>query len=1440
MFKHYRISGTCKQRQPRITLIVLLILIISSQTVYPQQQSALDTYAIFQQSCLICHGPDGAYKESLLMEHNALIEKGSVVPGNPDASELYKRLITTETAKRMPLGQPQLPTQSINTIRNWILAGAPDWATVATTDGDFISPSEILNTIETHLMSLAPFDRAFARYFTMTHLYNAGESTQILQEYRKGLYKLINSLSWGSTVTNPQPIDPQGTIFYIDLRHYEWDVNNAWTQIEAEYPYHIAFDAPEQSALKQQLGRLQGEMKADIPAIHVDWFVAQASLPPLYHDLLSLPLTDRELETRLEVDVIRNLVSAPGVRVWRAGTNNSGVSNNNRVIERHTSRYGAYWKSYDFAGSVGTQNIFTHPLSFTHDGGEVIFNLPNGLQAYYVTNASGFRLDDAPINIVSNPAASDPTVRNGLSCFGCHTEGMKTFEDEVRVVIESNTAPAYDKEQALRLYVEQSEIDVLLQEDTERYRQALAATGGAFGGIEPISRFHEVFQGTVDAASAAAAVGLETEAFLEKIRENVGLQNIGLLVLDSPNGSMKRDAWTSNFRDILFALDFPQLVDKTPVVPEPDRLPGAFVHIPDPNLRAAIAEALGKSPNAPITVDEMKRLGRFNVENRGIRDLTGLQFATNLSQLDLRGNQISDFSPLAGLINLRELSLQDNHLLDISPVRGLTNLTYLEVDDNQLSDISPLRGLTSLTHLEFNRTQVSDISPVRGLINLTLEFKRTLVSDISPVRGLTNLIKLHFHDGTLVTDLSPIAGLINLESLGFANENLSDISPLAGLSNLKWVFSWGNSISDLSPLAGLTKLEKIDFCGGDISDLTPLAGLTGLTELYFVNNEISDISPLAGLTGLTHIRLEHNNISDVSPLAGLTNLKWLWIDNNNISDFSPLDSLRENTKLIWYDNPGFPKGGPKIEGPWLWVVLPNVRHDFDSGADLLSEASGGVVTEVEISTHGATEGKSVGDSVWTSHRLPPTGRDNIEDMLKRFIPEAVIYGTVSLYSPQEQEATMYVGSDFGAKVWLNGTLIYKDLRGEDGDDYHNFFPVTLKQGVNVLLVAVHIHNNANSAFFGFEPGTEYTVATPAVGYTFSKTPIHIEDTFTLDIGAKDVFDLAGWQFDITFDPNILEAVNVSEGNFLKTDSGTTFFQGGSIDNAAGKITGLNAARLSAQGVSGTGSLLQVRFKAKSAGETELVLQNFEFGAITGESIPAGPHQIQIVVEGRLATGDVNRDGIVSILDLILVAQQLGQRVSAGSAVDVNGDGIVSILDLILTSQAIGSTTTSAAPVALNLPTSRDSRNGTDLIGAVTTGSVDPATIEAWIAQARLEDDGSLAFKQGIENLENLLASLIPEETVLLPNYPNPFNPETWIPYQLAESAEVTLTIYDMSGEMVRYLAVGHQTAGMYRSRSRAVYWDGRNQLGALVASGLYFYTLTAGDFTATRRMLILK
>ena len=1445
--------------------ICLLFLTVGFQHVSAQSQLAQDTYAIFETRCFNCHGPDGSFRETLLIEHNALIEGGTVVPGNPDASELYKRLLApTENGAQMPLGQEPLPPQSVDTIRRWIVANAPDWAVTLTTDSRFISPAEILDSIETHLIALDPFDRAFARYFTLTHLYNAGETGEILGEYRKALSKLVNSLSWDAEITNPEPIDPHDTIYYINLRDYEWDRNDGWTKLENEYPYHISFDTPAHTALRKQLTRLQTQMECVIPSVHIDWFIAAASAPPLYHDLLSLPSTDSDLEFRLEVDVTRNITNAPGARVWRAGFNNSGVSNHNRVVERHKSRYGAYWKSYDFAGSVGTKNIFTNPLGFTHDGGEVIFNLPNGLQGYYLVDGNGSRLDEAPINIVSNPAASDPTVRNGISCIGCHTEGMKTFEDEVRATIESNANPPYNKAQALRLYVEQSVMDARVSEDMETYRVALEATGGTFDGVEPVSRFHEAFQGPVDAAYAAAVVGLQTETFLERVRENTGLQNVGLLALDNENGSVKRDTWTSSFRDVMYALDYPQQVGEPPVITQPEVIPGTIVQIPDPNLRTVIAEALRKSPNAPITAEEMQRLSDLDLRDRGVRDLTGLQFATHLRWLRLSNNQVSDISPVAGIVELRELRITDNPISDIAPVRGLTNLTHLGFERCQVSDISPVRGLTKLIHLDFSHNPVADMSPVRGLTNLTrLRCTDTLVSDISPIAGLTNLTWLDMHD-MFVSDLSPLAQLINLEILTFDHNEISDISPLAGLINLRRIRTWGNRFSDISPLAGLTKLEWVNICGAELSDLSHLANLTSLTELYLVSNGISDVSPLARLTGLnrlnlagnrisdisavsgftnltwlniednrisdvlpltrltnlTWLSLRDNRISDISPLAGLTDLTWLALHNNQISDVSPLDGFRENLNLFTiFNNPVFPIGGPKIEGPWLWVFLPSTRRNLDM--DLLAEASGGDVTELKIATQGAKEGNAVGSEVWESNKLPLTGRDNLDEMVGHNLPDGVIYGTVFLYSPREQNTNMFLGSDQEVKVWFNGEVIYQRERIERGGDYTDFFPVTLRRGKNVLFVAIGTRDGGHSnAFFGFEPGTEYSEAT-GIGYILSEPSIHIGDTFTFDVRAENVIDLAGWQFDIVFNPAVLEAVDLSEGNFLKADGGTTFFQSERINNAAGKITGLKSARLTDGGVSGTGTVLQVKFKAKSHGETRLALDNFKLGSSTGEIIPAGPHETYITIKERLPTGDVNRDGDVDILDLILVAQQLGTRVSANSPADINGDGVVNIFDLTLVAQGIGG---AAAPAIRRVNSERDR-----------------ALVEAWIALARLADDGSIAFRQGIANLENLLTSLIiPQETALHANYPNPFNPETWIPYQLASPAEVTLTIYDMNGSAVRRLEIGHQPAGTYQNRSRAAYWDGRNRGGEPVASGLYFYSLRAGEFTATRKMLIRK
>ena len=203
------------------------------------------------------------------------------------------------------------------------------------------------------------------------------------------------------------------------------------------------------------------------------------------------------------------------------------------------------------------------------------------------------------------------------------------------------------------------------------------------------------------------------------------------------------------------------------------------------------------------------------------------------------------------------------------------------------------------------------------------------------------------------------------------------------------------------------------------------------------------------------------------------------------------------------------------------------------------------------------------------------------------------------------------------------------------------------------------------------------------------------------------------------------------------------------------------------------------------------------------------------------SADVNGDGILNIRDLVAVSTQLGQQGPNGA--DVNRDGRVDIVDLVLRSGAIG------RDAVASFAWYRDPES-------IFTH----ADVQQWLHEARQVNLANPAFQRGILVLEQLLAILTPKETVLLPNYPNPFNPETWIPYQLAKPAEVTVSIYAVDGKLVRTLELGHQSVGTYQSRSRAAYWDGKNELGESVASGVYFYTLTSGDFAATRKMLIRK
>ena len=197
--------------------------------------------------------------------------------------------------------------------------------------------------------------------------------------------------------------------------------------------------------------------------------------------------------------------------------------------------------------------------------------------------------------------------------------------------------------------------------------------------------------------------------------------------------------------------------------------------------------------------------------------------------------------------------------------------------------------------------------------------------------------------------------------------------------------------------------------------------------------------------------------------------------------------------------------------------------------------------------------------------------------------------------------------------------------------------------------------------------------------------------------------------------------------------------------------------------------------------------------------------------------DVDIDGDVDIDDLASVVSNFGSASPGRNDVDkdndVDADDIRAVFAVVL-----------AAEAAAGAP-------------ALTHTA---KTLQHYLQQTKARGVGA-NFQRGLAVLEELLEPfLIPDASSLLHNYPNPFNPETWFPYQLAKSSDVTFSIYSVNGTLVRTLSLGYQAAGVYRHRSRAAYWDGRNALGEPVASGVYFYSLTAGDFIATGKMLIRK
>lgn len=448
--------------------------------------------------CRNCHGPGESAQGSFPAGDLASIAANPafVAPGNRSASLLF----TSVFSGRMPYGTKP-SAEELEKLGAWIdqlSAPAPVAApSKPVRKRDVVTTEAMQRAALADLERLPAEDHRFIRYASFHNLHNGiapCEDPRVFAR-RLGLFqasfgKMLNSVSLGPQLVMPPSVDgTDNLLLRIDMRDVKWTPAQ-WELLVADYPF--ARSAGREPALK---GLTEGT-DTDIPLIRADWFMANASRPANYHLLLALPEHIGELERRIGVDVNANIRDK---RLARAAflEGASGVSDHNRLVERHDLPHGGYyWKSYDFAGSRDAQNLRSHPHgprdaaplaahlnSFEHDGGEMIFSLPNGLQGYYLSNGKGDRIDRGPTEVVSfrqRPIGKGIEIVNGRSCMDCHSDGIIAKRDQLRSHIESSVAFSKPQQEVLlAMYVDQIELDRLYARDRTAFVAALDRIGAA-------------------------------------------------------------------------------------------------------------------------------------------------------------------------------------------------------------------------------------------------------------------------------------------------------------------------------------------------------------------------------------------------------------------------------------------------------------------------------------------------------------------------------------------------------------------------------------------------------------------------------------------------------------------------------------------------------------------------------------------------------------------------------------------------------------------------------------------------------------------------------------------------------------------------------------------------------------------------------------------------
>ena len=647
----------------------------------------------------------------------------------------------------------------------------------------------------------------------------------------------------------------------------------------------------------------------------------------------------------------------------------------------------------------------------------------------------------------------------------------------------------------------------------------------------------------------------------------------------------------------------------------------------------------------------------------------------------------------------------------------------------------------------------------------------------------------------------------------------------------------------------LTFFRAID---ANISDLTGLEGATNLTYLFLWNNAISDLTPLSDLTNLQFLDLQGNSVSDLSPVMGLTNLIFLGLRNNLVSELSPLVA---NTEFGEKDKVNVK--GNLLNYPSIYTHIPTLQS---RGVEVFFDSRTPTTPRI-------ISGDAQSDTVGVALALPFVVE--VRDENSAVFEGVPVVFTVTAGGGTVQpeiattnadglaQSTLTLGSDPGTNTVTVSVEGITETATFNAIAELREFNLSLPAGISLIHIPLKVRAVDGVAQTIESVSDLYDALGGADTVNFLITYAPATQAWFAYFGASDTGTSADRE--LTEDMGILVGMLVPvsvrlAGDSLGTDGMAviTLHQGANLvglplrDSRITRVSDL----FGLEGIRGNVPVIVVsdngEFKAAGragdAGDIPVTGGGAFFLIAVEATTVAISGEAWTNVSETAAAPSVGNADLHSLLTGIQVTDTTPVLALSGSIID-EGTGVSRArIRIILKNLSTGREVTAVTGgdeagyrlTIVDIETGQAAQIG-DIL-EISAQSLDASVgVQPLRYTVTVED-----VKRSRIQLPALVSHQIPAETKLLRNYPNPFNPETWIPYRLAEDAFVVLTIYDGNGRVVRTLDVGHQVAAVYESRSKAIYWDGGNEVGERVASGLYFYHLSAGDYSATQKMIILK